>query len=123
MADEATGTAILHEETLRELGLSEQPFVDGKKPHRFTDSAMQKTRASLEQQVRFGESVHLVLGDTGAGKTVLLSQLIKHCKNTVKPFVAKGSEGFVAEAFLTACLLYTSPSPRDKRQSRMPSSA
>ena len=24
---------------------------------------------------------------------------------------------------LTACLLYTSPSPRDKRQSRMPSSA
>ena len=24
---------------------------------------------------------------------------------------------------MTACLLYTSPSPRDKRQSRMPSSA
>ena len=27
------------------------------------------------------------------------------------------------EAFFTNCLLYTSPSPRDKRQSRMPSSA
>ena len=26
-------------------------------------------------------------------------------------------------AFATSCLLYTSPSPRDKRQSRMPSSA
>ena len=26
-------------------------------------------------------------------------------------------------ALLSACLLYTSPSPRDKRQSRMPSSA
>ena len=26
-------------------------------------------------------------------------------------------------AYLTICLLYTSPSPRDKRQSRMPSSA
>ena len=26
-------------------------------------------------------------------------------------------------ALLDACLLYTSPSPRDKRQSRMPSSA
>ena len=25
--------------------------------------------------------------------------------------------------FVPACLLYTSPSPRDKRQSRMPSSA
>ena len=30
------------------------------------------------------------------------------------------SSGFVD---LNACLLYTSPSPRDKRQSRMPSSA
>ena len=29
----------------------------------------------------------------------------------------------VAAALGTACLLYTSPSPRDKRQSRMPSSA
>ena len=27
------------------------------------------------------------------------------------------------EAFINICLLYTSPSPRDKRQSRMPSSA
>ena len=29
----------------------------------------------------------------------------------------------VLQAALTTCLLYTSPSPRDKRQSRMPSSA
>ena len=29
----------------------------------------------------------------------------------------------VAPALLWPCLLYTSPSPRDKRQSRMPSSA
>ena len=29
----------------------------------------------------------------------------------------------VTEADLRGCLLYTSPSPRDKRQSRMPSSA
>ena len=28
----------------------------------------------------------------------------------------------VERAFLSNCLLYTSPSPRDKRQSRMPSS-
>lgn len=104
MVDEATGPAILHEETLRELGLSEQPFVDGKKPHRFTDSEMQKIRASLEQHARFGEPVHLLLGETGVGKTVLLSQLIKHCKSSIKPFVAKGSDGFVAEAFLAAVL-------------------
>ena len=29
----------------------------------------------------------------------------------------------LAEKFYNDCLLYTSPSPRDKRQSRMPSSA
>ena len=28
-----------------------------------------------------------------------------------------------AMSFMKTCLLYTSPSPRDKRQSRMPSSA
>ena len=32
-------------------------------------------------------------------------------------------EGVLSIAFKYACLLYTSPSPRDKRQSRMPSSA
>ena len=31
--------------------------------------------------------------------------------------------GFTASAVFHPCLLYTSPSPRDKRQSRMPSSA
>ena len=31
--------------------------------------------------------------------------------------------GFYGSLMGTSCLLYTSPSPRDKRQSRMPSSA
>ena len=31
--------------------------------------------------------------------------------------------GLVSQLGPSACLLYTSPSPRDKRQSRMPSSA
>ena len=34
-----------------------------------------------------------------------------------------GTEGDVRSEGLKTCLLYTSPSPRDKRQSRMPSSA
>ena len=34
-----------------------------------------------------------------------------------------GQEGQGMGAFPKLCLLYTSPSPRDKRQSRMPSSA
>ena len=32
-------------------------------------------------------------------------------------------DDFIAKAKACNCLLYTSPSPRDKRQSRMPSSA
>ena len=39
-----------------------------------------------------------------------------------KAFSAPGENGFVLGG-LYGCLLYTSPSPRDKRQSRMPSSA
>ena len=33
------------------------------------------------------------------------------------------SDGVAIDVLINACLLYTSPSPRDKRQSRMPSSA
>ena len=33
------------------------------------------------------------------------------------------AEGAAADANATACLLYTSPSPRDRQKSRMPSSA
>ena len=102
--EDAHAEAKLHDETLQELGLSEQPFLEDKKRQRFADSTTQKTRAALEQHLRFGDSLHLLIGDTGAGKTVLLSQLIKHCKSSIKPFVVKGSEEFQAEAFLAAVL-------------------
>ena len=36
--------------------------------------------------------------------------------------VSGGNDPYDTEAYMN-CLLYTSPSPRDKRQSRMPSSA
>ena len=37
------------------------------------------------------------------------------------PMIVK--DDFTRRAWMYFCLLYTSPSPRDKRQSRMPSSA
>ncbi len=103
-AQDATAEATLHEDTLSELGLTEQPFQEDKKRQRFADSTTQKSRAALEQHLRFGDSLHLLIGETGAGKTVLLSQLIKHCKGSIKPFVVKGTPEFEAEAFLAAVL-------------------
>ena len=55
-----------------------------------------------------------VIGEEGAAElrtengANFLNQVVAECQNA-------GCEG--------SCLLYTSPSPRDKRQSRMPSSA
>ncbi len=94
----------LDDETLRELGLTEQPFLENKKRQPVADSTTLKTRAALEQHVRFGESLHLLIGEEGAGKTVLLQQLLKHCKSSIKPFVVKGSDEFQAKAFLYAVL-------------------
>ena len=42
-------------------------------------------------------------------------------KRAAMAFITK--EDVVNKLFTETCLLYTSPSPRDKRQSRMPSSA
>ena len=56
----------------------------------------------LNLDIRKGEFLTL-LGPSGSGKTTSLMMLA----------------GFETPT----CLLYTSPSPRDKRQSRMPSSA
>ena len=51
------------------------------------------------------------------------ARALDYAKN-VKDFLS-GLIAYVilAIAFFSTCLLYTSPSPRDKRQSRMPSSA
>ena len=44
--------------------------------------------------------------------------------NTLKELAAEGHEDLVVlDADLAACLLYTSPSPRERTRSRMPSSA
>ena len=67
-------------------------------------SAQQLAERSLELLLENGRHVHLILS-RGAHE-VWSAELDVHVP--VEP---------------EACLLYTSPSPRDKRQSRMPSSA
>ena len=51
-----------------------------------------------------------------------LRQMIEKSRNPTPPPIVKISET-EAENLYQSCLLYTSPSPRDRQKSRMPSSA
>ena len=64
---------------------------------------------------------------TNSDKILLLkrSQKVKSMKNLWAGIsgIIEGDEKPVKRAKIEVCLLYTSPSPRDQRGSRMPSSA
>ena len=68
----------------------------------------------------------IVLGPPGTGKTTtLLNEVDKYLKQTDPDKIGYFSftQKAAYEARDRACLLYTSPSPRDGLLSRMPSSA
>ena len=56
--------------------------------------------------------------DSGSDSAALRTTAVKNADG----YVLNGVKRYISNA-PSACLLYTSPSPRDKRQSRMPSSA
>ena len=59
-----------------------------------------------------------------AERDLTMLQLTHYCGMRVGEVAALRIEDVVDENYkVRTCLLYTSPSPRDKRQSRMPSSA
>ena len=53
----------------------------------------------------------------------LLQRLVKQRKDAAAMYQQQGREDLAATEFQEVCLLYTSPSPRDRTRSRMPSSA
>ena len=69
------------------------------------------------------------MGESVEPKGALLAFTVYQRGNVVNACAALGVKVIkcnyhrVNSAVLWSCLLYTSPSPRDKRQSRMPSSA
>ena len=74
----------------------------------------------INLDVKPGE-VHAIMGPNGSGKSTLSTVVAGHEDYEV----SQGTILFEGEdiADLSACLLYTSPSPRDRTRSRMPSSA
>ena len=56
-------------------------------------------------------------------KVVSIFFVVTSITLTIFAYVFKAQSNWVPFAFVTGCLLYTSPSPRDRTRSRMPSSA
>ena len=70
--------------------------------------------------VRWG---HLVFGITWVGMLYYFNFVQGSYFKSASPEGLIDAKAKLAPNALWCCLLYTSPSPRDKRQSRMPSSA
>ena len=67
-----------------------------------------------------GKSHAVVVKDGDKAKLIRFRQ---QGAKTKRPRKGESAADKAKRASFKACLLYTSPSPRDKRQSRMPSSA
>ena len=94
-------------------------------------------RATSNPDVELAKSNILLVGPTGCGKTLLAQTLarILDVPFTMADATTLTEAGYVGEdveniilkllqsADYNVCLLYTSPSPRDRTRSRMPSSA
>ena len=69
---------------------------------------------------------HAALKALAKRQDVMLARTIGWSKINTGSHNSAGLQAFapmLAEAFAETCLLYTSPSPRDRTRSRMPSSA
>ena len=67
--------------------------------------------------------MYLTWVEDTTGKSIMGKELERRIKNVIKAnAITTENEAFVWSSF-SVCLLYTSPSPRDRQKSRMPSSA
>ena len=71
-------------------------------------------------------NLFIIAAPSGCGKTSLVKALLGKSKNlavSVSHTTRKPRKGEIDGENYHFCLLYTSPSPRDMRRSRMPSSS
>ena len=81
--------------------------------------ALNRGKLSDVHQVGAGTSVGIVT--VTSDKKIYVKSIICHAAGT--GINTGTAQVYYCPTGITSCLLYTSPSPRDKRQSRMPSSA
>ena len=77
---------------------------------RLLTAALPEVALALKQAVAGGAAGPLLVFDNATGRSVDLD-------------IRGSSEDQLARLVVAGCLLYTSPSPRDRQKSRMPSSA
>ena len=64
-----------------------------------------------------------LVGESGSGKSVTAMSIMQLLPMPQASYSENSSIKFESKEIINACLLYTSPSPRDLSTSRMPSSA
>ena len=80
-------------------------------------------------KLNFNKKINCFIGKNGIGKTNIVDSIyhLAFTKSYFNPSTSQnvitGSEYFSISGDFKICLLYTSPSPRDRTRSRMPSSA
>ena len=78
-------------------------------------SKLRKAQDAVETTRPYSDKISQVVGN--------LSQEMEGDENAPKLLVGNGKSNRYLFVIATSCLLYTSPSPRDRQKSRMPSSA
>ena len=116
-ASDMDQSLLLSDATLAALDLPQQPFGP-LEPNgvSFSDETTAEQIADVKQALITGDDLLLILGDEGAGKTVMLKQLGEHSGVRIQCFAVKGSERFSTMNLFAGLLEAFKHSPPEKLQ-------
>lgn len=116
-ASDADQSFFLSDATLAALELPQQPFGQLQADSAsFSDETTAEQIADVKQALITGDDLLLILGEQGAGKTVMLKQLGEQSGNRIQCFSVKGSERFSTMNLFAGLLEAFKHSPPEKLQ-------